>query len=54
MSLGLARLKGLASGLGAEIESQNELLDRLQDKAEKNEWKVDRQNKEMARILKKK
>ncbi|CAG0918382.1 unnamed protein product [Notodromas monacha] len=53
MSLGLARLKGLASGLGNEIESQNQLLDRITDKAEKNEWKVQRQNKEMARILKK-
>ena len=52
MSAGLGRLKGLAQGLGQEIQDQNELLDRIQGKADKADITVVSQNKQMNRILK--
>nr|CAG4641404.1 EOG090X0MTI [Eulimnadia texana] len=53
MSDSLARLKGLAQGLNTELDSQNALIDRVQTKADKVDWKVNRQNKDMQRLLKK-
>jgi synaptosomal-associated protein 29 len=49
----LSRLKGLASGLGSEIESQNEMVDRITGKTEKADLTLDRQNRDMKRLLKK-
>ncbi|KAK3921023.1 Synaptosomal-associated protein 29 [Frankliniella fusca] len=48
----LARLKGLAQGLGEEIESQNDLIDRIHDKTDRAEVTVGRQNREIKRLLK--
>jgi len=53
MACGLARLKGLAQGLNSELGEHNQILDRVSDKTELVGFKVDKQNKEMNRILKK-
>ena len=53
MCSSLSRLKGLAQDLGEEIDTQNELLDHLNDKTDKADFNIMRQNKEMSRILKK-
>lgn len=54
MASGLARLKGLAQGLNEELHEHNDLLDRVNTKTEDVKFKVDRQNKDMSRILGKK
>lgn len=53
MCTSLTRLKGLAEGLGDEIDSQNEVLDRLNDKTDKADFSIMRQNKDMNKLLKK-
>lgn len=53
MSDGMSRLKGLAMGLGDEIERQNEQLDRINVKVEKTDGLITHQNTQMRRILKK-
>jgi len=53
MASGLARLKGLAQGLNSELSEHNQILDRVSDKTEVVGFKVDRQNKDMNKILKK-
>lgn len=53
MSLSLSRLKGLAQGLNSELDDQNMLIDRLQTSADKADWRIQRQNKDMERLLKK-
>jgi len=53
MASGLARLKGLAQGLNSELSEHNQILDRVGDKTEVVGFKVDRQNKDMNKILKK-
>jgi synaptosomal-associated protein 29 len=50
---GMTRLKGLAVGLGDEIERQNEQLDRINVKVEKTDQLLTHQNTQMKRILKK-
>ncbi|XP_049942312.1 synaptosomal-associated protein 29 [Schistocerca serialis cubense] len=50
----LSRLKGLAAGLGEEIDSQNELLDKITDKTDTADTTLQRQNKDMRRLLGKK
>jgi len=54
MASGLARLKGLARGLNDELNDQNDLIDRVNVKTENVKFKVDRQNKDMNKILGKK
>ncbi|XP_022218322.1 synaptosomal-associated protein 29 [Drosophila obscura] len=49
----LSRLKFLATDLGTEIESQNELLDNMNYKIEDVDLKMTRQNKDMNKLLKK-
>ena len=53
MCTSLSHLKGLAEGLGEEIDSQNEMLDRLTDKTDKADFSIMRQNKDMNKLLKK-
>ena len=53
MSMGLSRLKGLAQNLNTELEEHNEIIDRLDDKTSNTQWRVDKQNKDMSKILKK-
>ena len=53
MASSLARLKGLAQGLNTELDDHNQIIERVHDKAEVVGFKVDKQNKEMGRILKK-
>ncbi|XP_037931398.1 soluble NSF attachment protein 29-like [Teleopsis dalmanni] len=50
----LSRLKCLATDLGGEIESQNELLDNMNYKIEDVDIKMTKQNKEMNKLLGKK
>uniref|UniRef100_A0A8D8YJU1 Synaptosomal-associated protein 29 n=1 Tax=Cacopsylla melanoneura TaxID=428564 RepID=A0A8D8YJU1_9HEMI len=49
----LGRLKGLALGLGEEIESQNDLVENIISKSERADINIQRQNKDMNRLLKK-
>ncbi|KAH8418655.1 hypothetical protein KR222_008831 [Zaprionus bogoriensis] len=49
----LSRLKFLATDMGAEIESQNDLLDRMNDKIENVDTKMVRQNRDINKLLKK-
>jgi len=49
----VTRLKGLALGLGGEIDSQNDLVENILSKADKADINMERQNKEINRILKK-
>ncbi|XP_025203898.1 synaptosomal-associated protein 29 [Melanaphis sacchari] len=49
----VTRLKGLALGLGGEIDSQNDLVENIIGKADKADINMERQNKEINRILKK-
>ncbi|KAG5680792.1 hypothetical protein PVAND_010278 [Polypedilum vanderplanki] len=50
----LSRLKGLAIDLNGEIESQNDLIDEIGDKVENVDAKINKQNREMFKILGKK
>ncbi|KAK7867292.1 hypothetical protein R5R35_002119 [Gryllus longicercus] len=49
----ISRLKGMAVGLGEEIDSQNDLLEDIMFKTDKADLSIDKQNKDMQRILKK-
>ena len=51
MSDGMSRLKGLALGLGDEIEKQNDQLDRLDTKVAKTDTKLQGQNRQINKIL---
>merc|ERR1712029_483727 len=53
MATSLARLKGLAQGLNTELDEHNDILERVNDKADMVGFKVDKQNKDMNKILKK-
>jgi synaptosomal-associated protein 29 len=50
----LSRLKGLAIDLNSEIETQNDLIDDIHNKVEDTDMKINRQNREMFKILGKK
>ena len=52
MSQGMERLKGLAQGLGDEIQSQNEQLDRINTGVDRADIKIKDQNRQMRKILK--
>ncbi|GAB6030325.1 hypothetical protein CHUAL_005993 [Chamberlinius hualienensis] len=51
LCMGLSRLKGLAVGLGDEIDEQNDLIDKVMKGAEKADMGIERQNKQMKKIL---
>lgn len=53
LSLGLGRLKNLAMGLGTEIETQNDMIERIMTKEERAEETLGYQNRQMKQILKK-
>lgn len=53
MCTNISRLKGLATELGSEIESQNDLIGNITDKTEKADLTIGKQNKDMNRLLKK-
>ncbi|KAH8390420.1 hypothetical protein KR200_011938 [Drosophila serrata] len=53
MCSNLSVLKMLATDLGGEIESQNELLDNMNYKIEDVDMKMNKQNKDMSKLLKK-
>ena len=53
MSSGLTRLRGLAMGLGDEMDKQNEQLDRIDPKLERANVLLKDQNRQMGQILKK-
>lgn len=50
---GLSRLRGLATGLQTEITEQNQMLDRISDKTDRADIRVNVQNKQMNRLLNK-
>lgn len=52
MSDGIGRLKGLAKGLGDEIQSQNDQLDRINASVDRADIKLKDQNRQMCGILK--
>lgn len=54
MATSISRLKGLATDLSQEIDTQNDLIDNISNKTEKADINIQRQNKDMQRILKKK
>ncbi|CAG9535201.1 unnamed protein product [Cercopithifilaria johnstoni] len=51
MSSQLARLRMLGEALGEEVSSQNEMLDRIQVKAERTNIRVKDQDKQMKKLL---
>jgi synaptosomal-associated protein 29 len=51
MSSGMAQLKNLAIGLGDEIETQNDQLDRIAPKVDRADTKIRDQNRQMRQIL---
>lgn len=53
MCSNITLLKELASELGTEIDTQNDLIGNITDKAELADITITKQNKDMARILKK-
>jgi len=52
MAMGLSRLKGLALDLNTELDEHDDILIRLDDKASRTGIKVEKQNKDMSKILK--
>ncbi|XP_014219029.1 synaptosomal-associated protein 29 [Copidosoma floridanum] len=53
MSGSIATLKNLAIGLSEEINTQNDLIDNITDKAERADITIQRQNKDIRNLLKK-
>lgn len=53
MCSNISRLKGLATDLSFEIDSQNDLIGNIVDKTEHADLSITKQNKDMNRILKK-
>lgn len=53
MCSNISRLKNLATDLSFEIDSQNDLISTITDKAETADMTIGKQNKDMMRILKK-
>jgi synaptosomal-associated protein 29 len=53
MGSAISRLKNLGLGLQGELDSQSDLLDRVANKTDNAVFNMDKQNKEMNRILKK-
>ncbi|XP_044261387.1 synaptosomal-associated protein 29 [Tribolium madens] len=53
MCSNISRLKNLATDLSYEIDSQNDLISTITDKAETADMTITKQNKDMIRILKK-
>ena len=53
MSMGLGRLKGLAENLNKELDEHNDIIDRLDDKTSSTNIRVERQNRDMSKLLKK-
>ncbi|CAH1998966.1 unnamed protein product [Acanthoscelides obtectus] len=49
----ISRLKGLANDLGDEILTQNDLISNIIDKTENADMTINKQNKDMSRILRK-
>ncbi|RZB38626.1 synaptosomal-associated protein 29 [Asbolus verrucosus] len=54
MCSNISRLKNLATDMSYEIDSQNDLISTITDKAETADMNISKQNKDMMRILKKK
>lgn len=51
MAKGLSRLKGLALDLNAELDEHDDIIDRIDDKASHAGIKVNKQNKDMSKLL---
>lgn len=53
MCTSISKLKGLATDLSYEIDSQNDLIQTITDKTEIADITIGKQNREMNKILKK-
>lgn len=53
MCINITRLKGLATDLSLELDSQNDLISTIVDKTEIADMNIAKQNKDMMKILKK-
>lgn len=53
MGSSLSQLKMLGMNLQREVEEQNEMIERISDKTQDVDFTIQRQNKDMNRILKK-
>lgn len=53
MCTSISRLKGLATDLSFEIDTQNDLIQTITDKTELADATVGKQNREMTKLLKK-
>lgn len=53
MCSNISRLKSLATDMSGEIDSQNDLISNITDKAETADMNITKQNKDMVRLLKK-
>ncbi|XP_044763274.1 synaptosomal-associated protein 29 [Coccinella septempunctata] len=53
MCMNISRLKGLATDLSFELDSQNDLISTIVDKTETADMTIAKQNKDMMRILRK-
>ena len=51
MSANLRRLQGLGMALGDEVETQNQLLDRINTKTDKTDTTIRKQDDQMKKIL---
>ena len=51
MSDGMSRLKGLALGLGDQIEAQNDQIDRINRKVDTADISIKDKNEQMRQIL---
>ncbi|KAL0266290.1 UNVERIFIED_CONTAM: hypothetical protein PYX00_008878 [Menopon gallinae] len=54
MCISVKNIKGLALNLGEEIESQNDLIDRIMDKSDRADITLNKQCREMNKLIKKK
>ena len=53
MCTSISRLKGLATDLSYEIDSQNDLIDNITNKTDVSDLAIQKQNKDMNRLMKK-
>lgn len=53
MCSNISRLKGLASEMSGEIDSQNDLIGNIIDKTDRADLTIQKQSKDMNRLLKK-
>ena len=51
MLSGIGRLKELSLGLNSELEEHNDIINSVGDKTSNADWTVEKQNKDMTKLL---